>query len=635
MSKKKRPKKSAFAEKAAKPASIEKKSFDYGKGKSFWLQALALFIIAIVFYIPTKDYGYVLDDTIVIVENSFVKQGLAGIDDIFTTESFTGYFNEQKDLVQGARYRPLSIASFAIEYAMYGLKPGVSHMINIFLYGLCCILLFKVLCQLFPKIDSDKKGWFYVVPFAATLLYALHPLHIEAVANIKGRDEILAFLFAFLSMYLLLRNKAISTSILVCSGVSFFLGLMAKETVITFLAIIPLSLYFFRKKSLIDILKLCIPIAVATLIYLIIRYAVIGYFLDSGKVIDDVMNNPFAEMKGSERYATTFYTMLQYIKLNFFPHPLTHDYYPYQIPIMNWTKPLTVVSLVLHLGILGFGLISLKTKNIYGYIALFYLASLSIVSNLVVNVGTFMNERFMFFASLGFCLFVAYLFFYTLKNKMGKMAHYIGIGIVVAYSVFFIYKLIERVPAWKDPLTLNTASVKTSKNSARSNSFMATALYERYLADEDRNIDLISQADVYAKRAVDILPNYGNGNKMLAGVAAKLHDRDGDQAKLLVTFRKVVNNRPEIPFVKEYLEYLNERSRDYDGLVEFYYQVGYQDLFLKSNNIPWALHYLNYGVQLEPSSRKMNQAIAEVYQRSGQPDKAKTYFDKVAKLPSN
>ena len=101
-------------------------------------------VISIAIYFQTSSYGYVLDDAIVIEDNNYTKKGFGGIWEIMTTESMQGYFGEQKNLVQGNRYRPLSLVSFAVEYGIFGDKnPGFSHFINILLYALSCILLMR------------------------------------------------------------------------------------------------------------------------------------------------------------------------------------------------------------------------------------------------------------------------------------------------------------------------------------------------------------------------------------------------------------------------------------------------------------------------------------------------------------
>ena len=121
--------------------------------KSKDLLAYAIFfLLSIGLYFESLKFGYVLDDIMVDSENSFVQKGFGGIWDILSKESFTGYFGEQKDLVTGARYRPLSIVSFAIEFAIYGNTPKYSHLINILLYALigCALYRFGKLIFLQP-----------------------------------------------------------------------------------------------------------------------------------------------------------------------------------------------------------------------------------------------------------------------------------------------------------------------------------------------------------------------------------------------------------------------------------------------------------------------------------------------------
>ena len=178
---------------APKPAS------QTGFWKRNWPGAVILLILPFALYGASLKYGYVLDDKIVLSENNFVKKGLAGIGDIFSTESFTGYLGEQKNLVAGSRYRPLSIATFAVEHHFWGLNPRNSHFLNILFYALTGLLLFRVLA-LFLRQDKDRK-WHMALPILAAVLFILHPIHTEVVANIKGRDEILALLLSLGAFY--------------------------------------------------------------------------------------------------------------------------------------------------------------------------------------------------------------------------------------------------------------------------------------------------------------------------------------------------------------------------------------------------------------------------------------------------
>jgi hypothetical protein len=131
----------------------------------------------------------------VITENKFTQQGIKGIGDIFKYERFRGYFGKQSGKLTGERYRPLSIVSFAIEKSLFGSNKAISHLINVLLYALTGLLLYRVLLFMFPGDKGNKaRTWFFSIPFLATSFFLFHPLHVEVVANIKGRDEIFAFL---------------------------------------------------------------------------------------------------------------------------------------------------------------------------------------------------------------------------------------------------------------------------------------------------------------------------------------------------------------------------------------------------------------------------------------------------------
>src|SRR6185436_11485805 len=86
------------------------------KGPRRSLIALFFFLLAIPLYGNTLGNRYALDDGLFITNNAYTKSGIRGIPNIFTHDSFQGYFgDEKKNLISGGRYRPLSIATFALE----------------------------------------------------------------------------------------------------------------------------------------------------------------------------------------------------------------------------------------------------------------------------------------------------------------------------------------------------------------------------------------------------------------------------------------------------------------------------------------------------------------------------------------
>ena len=257
-----------------------------------YLPHIILIVFAFAIYCNTLFYDYTLDDLIVIKENSFTKKGVDGLSGIFKYDSFTGFFGTQKTLVAGGRYRPLSIATFALEYAFFdGLNPFFSRLVNIFLYGLTGVVIMIIFRRF--RINKPGNKWYLTIPFITALLFIAHPVHTEVVANIKGRDEIFSLLFSLISLWstLLYLDKK-KYSYIFLSGVSFFLALLSKENAIMFVFIIPVTIYFFTKHTLKRTLYSSAILVATAVIFIFIRFLVLGY-LNSPQLPKELLNNPF------------------------------------------------------------------------------------------------------------------------------------------------------------------------------------------------------------------------------------------------------------------------------------------------------------------------------------------------------
>ena len=156
-------KRSAQAEKAASPK--QKRSvqlyttFQKGFWRQHWLPVLLLLGIPFALYAVAIRFGYVLDDQMVYWQNAYVQKGFAGIRDIFGYDSFMGYFQKKENLflLEGGRYRPLSLATFAMEVGLFGEKQThISHFLNILFYGITGVVLYRVLLGFFPLKENGR-----------------------------------------------------------------------------------------------------------------------------------------------------------------------------------------------------------------------------------------------------------------------------------------------------------------------------------------------------------------------------------------------------------------------------------------------------------------------------------------------
>lgn len=616
----------------SKKISFPQLDFSPGFWKRHWKEAIIIPVLAFALYWMCLPYGYILDDQIVITDNQYTKKGFGGIWKIFSTESFSGYFGEQRDLVAGARYRPLSIVSFAIEQEIFGDNTFLRHFINILLYGLVGLLIFRILSILIS--DKDKKSWLLAIPFLASVLYILHPVHSEVVANIKGRDEIMTAIGGLGALYFALRYLPTQNKIwLLASGVSMFLGLMAKENAITFLAVIPLTVYFFTDAKQKDYFWTLLPSFIATIIYIIIRTNVIGYLLNSGVVIDDLMNDPFIGMTGAQRFATIIYTLGEYLRLLVFPHPLTHDYYPYHVPMMDFGKPGTLISLAIYIAMAYLFFKLWRKKSIYAWSIGFYIVTLSIVSNLVFSVGSFMNERFIFIPSIAFSLVSAWVLVRHGFNGEKPWMKYAAYAVLAVLVAGYTFKTYDRIPAWKDSLSLNGQAAMVSGKSARANCFMATALYEvaRDTSDESVKRQLFQEAEYYAKKALEIYPKYLAANQIYSGIVAEKYLRDNNIEQLFSEYEKILDARPETEYVYQFSEYLSKRIPP-ERMAKFYYKVAYENMVQKQMEYPRAVQYLKLAEKIAPNDPLIVYALGQALFKGGDQVQGTEYLNRAYQM---
>ncbi|MEI6683662.1 MAG: tetratricopeptide repeat protein [Bacteroidota bacterium] len=488
------------------------------------LPLLVMLLFTMAIYGITLFNDYALDDLMVINSNSFTKKGISGIREIFSYDSFTGFWGKEKTLLVGGRYRPLSIATFAVEKSVTGeFNPMLSHLINILLYALTGMLIYIILVKLI-KSPPGKK-WYLGIPFLATMLFLAHPVHTEVVANIKGRDEILALLFPLITLWLVIRyTEKQKIWMLLVANISFFMGLLSKENAIMFVVIVPLTLYFFTRVPLKKNLAIALPLLGTAMVFIFVRFLVLGQVLSSG-VPKELLNNPFLEATGSQRFGTILYTLGLYVKLLFFPHPLTHDYYPYQIPLVALSDIRSIIPAILYGGLIFYCIRTFRQKNVVVYGILFYLITLVIVSNLIFPVGTFMNERFIYMPSLGFVLAITYLIVTGIPKMITRvqLAETIMSAIIIVILLLFSVKTYTRDQVWKNDFTLFTTDVKVSENSIKCNisaggDYIKKATGEPdsvKKADDYRNaLKYLEKAIRMAPASVNALVLYGNVNAL-------------------------------------------------------------------------------------------------------------------------
>ena len=564
-----------------------------------WLHIFLIVFAVFILYWQSTRFDFVLDDKIVVTENTFVKEGIKGIGDIFSNDAMTGYFNKQPDKLQGGRYRPLSMVIFAICFQLFKLNPFYYHLINILFYTSCCILLYFTMLRVF-NLTPENLSKYKIYIFSAALLFTIHPVHIEAVANVKGLDEIMTFLFgisAFLFTLLYFDSKR--TFYLIASLACYLLSLLSKESTLPLVLAIPVSLYFFRKASIQTVLKHFLILLIPAGLYLIFRYHALGFLAGNNVTSNALMNNPYLYASASQKAGTILYTFLLYLKLLFFPHPLTHDYYPYQIKLIGIFHPYSLLGILVIVFLMWVAIKGIKGRSYFSYVIFYFLVTIVLVLNIVINVGTFMNERFLFVPSFAFALLLSVIPMRFNENKKLKISFLCLLALML---VGFSYKAAGRIPDWKDKKTLNLAAIKVSKNSARANCFYGVTLYDEILTEKDTAVKLkkIKEAEHYIDRSLQIYPEYSDALTMKAGLAAEQYKIEKNTHLLLQAFREVLKVK-HVPFIDEFTDWLAPRVNK-DTMANFYFDAGYKIFASLQHDYKSAEHYLQNGYKIEPTN---------------------------------
>lgn len=583
------------------------------------LQSGLIFAFSFLMYANTLTHGFVLDDAIVITDNMYTTKGVEGIPGILSKETFFGFFKVEgkETLVSGGRYRPMTLVLFAMVYQVAGASPFVFHLLTILLFALTCVVLYRTLLLLLAPRGDDYAALF---SWLAALLFAAHPIHTEVVDNIKGCDEIVTLLGSLATLYFVVKaHDSGQQKWSLLAGVIFFLACLSKENAVTFVAVIPLALWVFRGASAASILKNMAPVAVAFLAFFFIRGTILNWKFGGAPM--ELMNNPYLKLQGNqwvaftgaEKLATIFYTLLKYVQLLFVPHPLTHDYYPRTIDIMTFSNGAVLLSVLLYAGMSYYAISGLGKRDPLRFGILFYLLTLSIVSNIVFPIGTNMGERFAFMPSVGFCMVLASLL-YWFRSKMNNLN--VLLGVFGAIIVLFSLKTITRNPAWASNEKLFFSDVSVSRKSAKIQNACGGILFDRATKEtnEVRRNELCNQALSHLNQAIEIYPNYSDAYVSRGGANyyLKLYDQS------ISDYRRAVELASSDPRWKTYLALALRDGGRYRGE--------------QRGDLRGAAQYLNESWQLNPNDAETARLIGVSHGVSGDNAGAIEWFTKAVQL---
>ncbi|MDZ4747340.1 MAG: tetratricopeptide repeat protein [Saprospiraceae bacterium] len=443
---------------------------------TWWLIPL----IALLIYIPSFNADYTLDDVLIVEDNSFVKSP-DQIPAIWTSHYWAG----KVDATDTGLYRPLTLTTYNIQYALTGETPAPFHIVNILLHALVCLMLMKMASLLF--VD-------FRLVIISGLLFAIHPIHTEAVAGIVGRAEILAALFILTSMicYHHWRLKG-KIKWLVLLLVSSFAAMTSKEHGFLMIAILALqeTYYFFTTKKLPwNERKNWIAfgsVAILSLGLWMVRSTITG---------PTASHELWANVGSTERMATSLRTSAEYIGLHLWPSPLSADYWSDEVPIVGFGNIKVVIASLIILGILSLAYYLRRKIPVASWGILFFFLMLLPVSNFVFPAGFLKAERILYIPSIGLILLMSVMLTKVIDFRTNRIPGFILLGLFI---LLFSWRTWTRSADWENNYTLAIATLQTSPNSPRFNNMMGLELRA-----QNKN----NEALVYFEKAVKANPNH-------------------------------------------------------------------------------------------------------------------------------
>lgn len=419
-----------------------------------WLIAAGVALASVLVYLGTLDAGYPLDDEIQVQNNLYIRS-LGSAFGIFGRGTWPGYV-----------YRPLPTFTYALTHALVGANPWLYHLTSVVLHALAAVLVLFCLRRVL-----DEK-----VAAIGALLFAVHPAHVEAIASIANRTELLVAVLGLGALLLLLpspdgrRWRAAEVAGRVALEALLFLGaLLAKESAVTFFLLLPL-LAFTRRDVTGDgqplfrrMVRDCWPgmlaLVVATASYFVARGMVL-----SRPVVDPVIapiDNWLVTLPAIERMVRAFVLLGRYVAILIAPHGLSADYSSATAGMArDLTTPQSIAFLLLAIGLAASVVVAWwRGSRTWLFIGGWFFASFAITANVVLPIGVVFADRLAYLPSVALCALLAVVLARIASAPLRRTA-------VAGVALLFASLTVSYAEVWHDNRTLFLYELRTSPESA-------------------------------------------------------------------------------------------------------------------------------------------------------------------------
>jgi tetratricopeptide (TPR) repeat protein len=419
---------------------------------------LAVALAAIAVYANSLFNGYALDDVFIIQTNTRVHQLTE--QSLIWLKPYWPFFGRELGL-----YRPFVIFAYALEWAVSGGAAWVFHLFSLLLHATASVLAFFLLRKLAGETPALLGG----------LLFAVHPVHTEAVANIVGQAELIAGVTTFAACLLYAtRPEGTTTSWprRLALLALYAIGMLTKESAIVLPGLL-VALDFTQKRVQLsragcaryvsDVFVPMFLLVAVAISYLTLRVDVLG----SIGGVDAAPSLPF--LKQAPRVPTALRSWPEFVRLLFYPADLSSDYSPGVVLPVEGITPMALLGAAV---MILTALLALLTP-LYpaaGLAAAWFFISVLPVSNLLMPIGVLLAERLLYTPSFAASLIVAFAARALLAARTASLPRprmMPAIALAALVLITLSYRTWIRNPDWKSTAAVLEAIVRDHPESYR------------------------------------------------------------------------------------------------------------------------------------------------------------------------
>jgi hypothetical protein len=513
---------------------------DPAEARSRDFPLLSIILLVLLASATSLGNGFAYDDRWIIVNNPNVTE----------TPEWWKVLNDSywPSIRNAALYRPLAILGYNWMWTVGGGEPLIFHAVNVILYATVSVLVYRMAMELLPPFAA----------WVAAALFAVHPVHVEAVGNIVGQAELWSGVAVVGSVAIFLRARRDGGILDRKSGVFicglYFFGMMFKETAIVLPALIVAAEWLVvrdprpMRDRVGPTLRLLLWLTLIAFVFLGLRVWV------TGELGGDVEHPGLRNLGVVKRAWVMLALAPEFARLLIWPARLYADYSPRHISVLPEPHPDHASGALLVLCLLVLTIVSARRFPLVSFGLAWVVITISPVANIVLPTGILIAERTLFLPSIGVVLCAAALVPWCVRESR-KRIRAVSIATAGALAVLLVVGAAhsaERQRTWKDSDTVFMTLVSEAPMS-----FKGHYAYGGMLWEQKRR----AEGEREWRYAIALYPSYFGVYQELAHRYREAHVCPA----AIPLYQKALSVEPALPFSRVgltacYLEMANFRA---------------------------------------------------------------------------